>query len=353
MNNINPKITIVTVTYNAENFLEETILSVINQDYQNIEYIIIDGASTDKTTDIIKKYEKYITYWISEEDSGIYHAMNKGIKKASGEWINFMNAGDSFSSLNVISEIFKINYNEDILYSDTNIIDFNQNILRVFMAKNLSSFLIPKMSFIHQSSFIRTRLIKNREYNKNYKLASDFDFFLYAYLNNYKFQYIHLIIANFLEGGLHTNNMVQYVAESIDSLIKQHPNLDHYHNNYGVIKALEPYNNQLKNKFPTILSKSFSKIDNLFNKNKKIILYGYGMFGKLIYKSYKDSIIAIIDKSLSLQSQDLPIINLKDLENIEFDFILISLLNREKEIIQSLRKNNINSNRIVYLDYHL
>jgi len=95
-----PLITIITVVYNGEEYLEETIKSVINQDYPNIEYIIIDGGSTDGTIDIIKKYEDYIDYWVSEKDSGIYDAMNKGISLALGKWINFMNAGDKMLYLN-------------------------------------------------------------------------------------------------------------------------------------------------------------------------------------------------------------------------------------------------------------
>ena len=88
-------ISVVTVSYNAVATIEQTLLSVINQTYPNIEYIIIDGGSTDGTVDIIKKYADEIVYWISEPDKGIYDAMNKGIKKANGEWINFINAGDS------------------------------------------------------------------------------------------------------------------------------------------------------------------------------------------------------------------------------------------------------------------
>ena len=100
-----PKITIVTISYNIVTYIEKTILSVVNQTYPNIEYIVIDGGSTDGTLDVIKKYSDKITYWVSESDKGIYDAMNKGIDAATGDWINFMNAGDVFYHNNVIDEI--------------------------------------------------------------------------------------------------------------------------------------------------------------------------------------------------------------------------------------------------------
>ena len=91
-NNIKPLITVVTICYNAVDTIEETIKSVIEQTYPNIEYIVIDGGSKDGTVDIIKKYQDKISYWVSEPDRGIYDAMNKGTMKANGRWINFMNS---------------------------------------------------------------------------------------------------------------------------------------------------------------------------------------------------------------------------------------------------------------------
>lgn len=107
----NPLVSIITVVYNADNCLEETIKSVINQNYKNIEYIIIDGGSTDNTLSIIKKYEKQIKMWISEPDNGIYEAMNKGISLCQGEIVGIINAGDTYTS-NAISIVVESYQNQ-------------------------------------------------------------------------------------------------------------------------------------------------------------------------------------------------------------------------------------------------
>ncbi|MBV4191775.1 glycosyltransferase, partial [Bacteroides fragilis] len=112
-----PLITVITVCYNAISDIEKTILSVIHQLYSNIEYVIIDGGSVDGTIEIIEKYHDKISYWISESDKGIYDAMNKGVDKATGEWVCFMNAGDTFYSPDTIlsvSDCFCHQY--DIVY---------------------------------------------------------------------------------------------------------------------------------------------------------------------------------------------------------------------------------------------
>ena len=124
-----PKITIITVCYNAISTIEDTIKSVLSQTYENLEYIIIDGGSIDGTIDIIKKYEKQISYWQSEPDKGVYDAMNKGIKLSTGEWINFMNAGDSFYNTEVLQSLnlYFSDSQTDIIYGDTCIEINNKN----------------------------------------------------------------------------------------------------------------------------------------------------------------------------------------------------------------------------------
>lgn len=102
MNNNLPRVSVITVCYNAVSAIQRTILSVLSQTYENIEYIIIDGKSTDGTLAIIKKYESRIAFWLSEPDNGIYDAMNKAIDKATGEWVLFMNADDEFVDNKVV-----------------------------------------------------------------------------------------------------------------------------------------------------------------------------------------------------------------------------------------------------------
>ena len=135
-----PKISIVTPSYNQAEFLERTILSVLNQNYPNLEYIIIDGGSTDGSVEIIKKYEKYLSYWVSEKDRGQSHALNKGFYKTSGDIYGWLNADDLFlpdAFIKVISE-FKLFPNKKIVFGDYLNIDKNDNILELNYAFNFN-----------------------------------------------------------------------------------------------------------------------------------------------------------------------------------------------------------------------
>lgn len=202
----NPLITIVTVSYNAEDTIEKTILSVINQTYNNIEYIIIDGGSKDGTVDIIKKYANKIAYWVSEPDKGIYDAMNKGILKATGKWINFMNVGDWFNNKNVISELVShINDDAIIVYGD--IIKMLSDIQYYEKAEPLT-LLKNKMVFSHQAMFVKTEYHKQHLFDLSFRSSADYHFIYNSYFKRkVLFQYIPLLVANYDESdGMSKDN---------------------------------------------------------------------------------------------------------------------------------------------------
>lgn len=213
-----PLISIITVVYNGEQHLEETILSIINQTYKNVEYIIIDGGSKDSTIDIIKKYEDKIDHCISEPDKGIYDAMNKGIDLASGKWVNFMNAGDIFCSHQTLSDIFEeTDYAEDILYGNLLIdyVDFH----RMQKAKSLKN-LWKGMQFCHQSSFVDTKYHQLNKFNISNKIAADLEFFYKSYKNGKKFKYIDTTISTVSIGGLSESNRIKTILASRDAVCK-------------------------------------------------------------------------------------------------------------------------------------
>lgn len=189
-----PKVSIITITYNAEKTLENTINSVISQNYTNIEYIIIDGGSTDKTIDIIKKYQEKISYWISEPDRGIYDAMNKGIKFAHGEWINFMNSGDKFFDSNVLSKIFNdpISNKYSCVFGNTIFLYNNGKSIEVKYGDRSIHRIMPSC---HQSIFCKSDVLKSYPFNLKYKLAADLDFFNNLKNNNHKYKYINTIVS--------------------------------------------------------------------------------------------------------------------------------------------------------------
>ena len=210
-----PIISIITVSFNVVNEIEQTILSVINQTYSNIEYIIIDGGSTDGTIDIIKKYSNHISYWISEPDKGIYDAMNKGIEKASGSYINFMNAGDYFYSNNIIAEIAKVNLKNDIIFGDTVICRNGQ--MQISKADPFYKYkrLRHKMGFVHQSVFVKTCLAKQNLFDLNYKLAADYNMIITLYRKGAIFYYIDLPIAYYDLNGVSSKNRLKHIYETL------------------------------------------------------------------------------------------------------------------------------------------
>ncbi|WXT99919.1 MAG: putative glycosyltransferase [Catillopecten margaritatus gill symbiont] len=212
-----PLISIVTIVFNGVEFLEETIQSVVSQTHENIEYIVIDGGSTDGTVEIIKKYEDKISRWISEPDKGIYDAMNKGIDLATGDWINFMNSGDCFLDKSVVDKVIPaLGDDMIVVYGDT-ILDYG-TYTSLKPSLDLSKMYYGQV-IGHQSSFVNTTYHKKNLFSLEYKIAGDYDFLLRAYINNKnKVKRIPVVVSIFAMDGVSSSNEVKSTLERIKIL---------------------------------------------------------------------------------------------------------------------------------------
>ena len=198
------KYSIITVNYNNKDGLRKTIESVIHQTYRDFEYIVIDGGSTDGSADVLKEYDKQITYWVSEKDTGIYNGMNKGISKATGDYLNFMNSGDCFYAPNVLEKVSSYQYDADFIVGK----DYHFSNVK---QQGHASIQPPRTTMIHffvatldhQSSFIKRELFQNSLYDESYRLVSDWIFFTEKIVKEQKqVQFIPDIVCKREEGGL-------------------------------------------------------------------------------------------------------------------------------------------------------
>ena len=209
--NQQPTFSIITITYNAERWLERTILSVLSQSYPNIEYILIDGASKDKTLSIIDRYKDHIAKVTSEPDKGLYDAMNKGIRLATGDYLCFLNAGDSFHEDDTLQQmVHTLPGSElpDVMYGETALVDKEGHFVRM---RRLSA---PKMltwkSFrqgmlvCHQAFFAKRTLVE--PYNLKYRFSADFDWCIRIMKKAHTLHNTRLTIIDYLDEGMTTRN---------------------------------------------------------------------------------------------------------------------------------------------------
>ncbi len=209
-----PLVTIATVVRNSAASLGKTIESVINQTYENIEYIIVDGASTDGTLDVLKQYEPRLDYWISQKDKGVYYGMNTAIDLARGEWINFMNAGDWFYNNDIVQTIFDSQLfpgDIDFLYGDFYFLYSNGTL--VPLKANPLDTLWQGMAFSHQSMFTRTEYMVKQKFSHKYKSASDYHFIINAYKEKRKFFYLNEFICVYADDGISIKRQLRSLIE--------------------------------------------------------------------------------------------------------------------------------------------
>lgn len=204
------RFSIITINYNDKEGLKRTIKSVITQTNTDYEFIIIDGGSTDGSVDVIKLYNDDITYWVSEKDKGVYHAMNKGVSQAHGDYCIFMNSGDSFHSPKILESVS--DYQEDIICGK--IIRGESTTPDGHNKESISLVDLMRRSLPHQAMFIKRELLIKRPYDENYRILSDWKFCIESLVfDNCSFRNINLIIANFDMSGISTTACELFAKE--------------------------------------------------------------------------------------------------------------------------------------------
>nr|WP_067058834.1 glycosyltransferase family 2 protein [Mucilaginibacter sp. L294] len=225
-----PVLSVITIVYNNARDIERTLLSVLNQTYGDIEYIVVDGASNDGTLEIIKRYENRIAKLISERDKGIYDAMNKGLALATGDYVIFMNSGDEFYAHDTVAKVFATAPDADIYYGETEMVNDERESLgqRRHQAPaqfNWRSFKYG-MSVSHQAIYIRRTLTE--PYDPRYQLSADIDWIIKAAKKSKKIVRVDGYVAKYLVGGMSKAKHKQSLLERFD-IMKRH---------YGLIPTL-------------------------------------------------------------------------------------------------------------------
>jgi len=217
------KLSIITINYNNAKGLQTTINSVLHQSYKDYQYVIIDGGSTDESVQVIKKNEKFIDFFLSEKDHGIYNAMNKGILNSYGDYCFFLNSGDYFSDNSVLERVLSFDPSEDIVFGNI-IVCLHDKIIGKSLGKKDITYLDLYNSIIkHQASFIkRELLITCGLYNENYQILSDWEFFLRTIGScRASYKYIDVDIAFFDNDGI-SNNSQEIVSNERLSILNEY-----------------------------------------------------------------------------------------------------------------------------------
>lgn len=226
-NHPTPKFSVITVCYNAEATLEDTIQSVISQTYHHVEYIIVDGASKDRTMDIVNRYRERISVVVSEPDKGLYDAMNKGIRLATGDYLCFLNAGDSFHEDDTLQQmVHSIHGTQlpDVLYGETELVDHEGHFLRMRRLQapehlTWKSFR-QGMLVCHQAFFARRDLVM--PYDLGYRFSADFDWCIKIMKQSKVLHNTHLTLIDYLSEGMTTRNHKASLKERFRIMVRHY-----------------------------------------------------------------------------------------------------------------------------------
>ena len=340
------KVTIITVCLNAEKTIERTILSVIEQSYgiDDIEYIIIDGNSTDGTKCIIEKYSQYIAEYISESDTGLYNAMNKGLSLATGDVIGILNADDWYDK-DAIKTVINAFEDADIVYGNIYSADPDGEIRKKKKPCSLSDLWVH-MCLFHPATFVRRDVYAAEgTFNETYKIAADYDFLLKCYARGRKFKYIDEYLAYFRSGGISCTDFARTAIEAAkvsNSYAQFAPDTDRVarENKYALNVA----------GFREHLEHDDRHMFDIFKRESadKLFLWGAGIWGNRILDAFIRNDIDIcgfIDSDPNktgkiIHGYDIKKIDiLKELENVT---VIVAIIQRNTEIEDILRNYKVN-----------
>ena len=255
------KLSIITINLNNAEGLRKTIESVVTQTFTDYEYIIIDGGSTDESVEVIKQYADKITYWVSEPDKGIYNAMNKGILKANGEYLLFLNSGDIFFSKKSVKNLIEHSENYDIVYGNIWVINKDEGFVKQYPDELTFGYFIYD-TLPHPASLIKKNLFENNLYNEELKIVSDWVFFMVSICkNNYSYKHVNEIISIFYYDGLSSQEVnrditskekKECLSENFKLFLKEYEELNQLRqyksriNNIKIIKLIKKIRNFIK-----------------------------------------------------------------------------------------------------------
>ena len=213
------KLSIITVNLNNKDGLQKTIDSVVSQTFKDFEWIVIDGGSTDGSKELIEQYADHFSYWVSEPDKGIYNAMNKGIKVAKGEYLQFLNSGDWLCDETALERCFSHGFTADIAYGDLYFCD-GESKKRCNYPNKLTLKFFYDLSLGHCASFIRRDVLEEDMYDEKLRIVSDWEFFLKQAMENKTFEFINEYVACFDRSGISSTNL-QLVKQERDIIISR------------------------------------------------------------------------------------------------------------------------------------
>lgn len=216
-----PKVSVITVSYQAQANIEETLKSVLNQTYPHLEYIVVDGGSTDGTQELISEYDRWITKWVSERDKGIYDAMNKGLKMTSedSDYVIFMNCGDRFVQNNTLEQMVKHGSPDCHLYGD-----YVKDGKRFRQPSRLHSYFLSTNTLCHQSILFRTAIHRKYLYDRLYDIAADYQVLVEMFMDGVPFQKVNEAVCVYEGGGI-SDIQRKKLFEQREAILGRYPSI--------------------------------------------------------------------------------------------------------------------------------